>query len=193
MRKSFKRVLTVSSTALAVVASLCVAAPAAQAAAPTCANVVANPSILGSNPLKIAVSVISARHQVLCVELAGFANIVVVVNSNAAITLPSVTPMSAPGSCTQPVINMTEPVVLSMSVGVDATNRVICFAKDGTATRVTFTTGSVTTVPDVEVWTLAYSTANVYGTCGPKYALYLASLGPWSDFYGCYTQDNQVI
>ena len=173
MRKSLQRALTLVAAAPVAAASLVAAAPAASAAIPVCpaGTAVTEFDLLGSDHYRVAVHTPSSTQTVLCLQAATTLQAVIVVKSGVGLTPPSVTQTPGSGSCVTRIIDMTSPVALALSVGLNTAGPAICFGKDGTTTTVSLNAGSVTTLPDVEVWLPAGSDSLYYWCYSNYYTL----------------------
>lgn len=170
MRKSTKRAVTFVANLSTLTAVLMGSAPAARAelVAPTCAagsTVLVDFYTLGGSHTRIATFDVSPKVKNVCVELFGVIQTVVVVRSDYALTPPSVNPTPGVGRCAQPIIDMTAPVSLSLSVGATSAPSV-CLGQNGTTTTISFGAASAQAIPWVEVWTPRNTLLNTYVACG---------------------------
>lgn len=73
-----------------------------------------------------------------------------VVNTNAGLTPPAVTPGTDPAACTIEVVRILDPVPFRLALG--ASGMTACFTVNSTTTSVTLGLPGVTGVPSVELW-----------------------------------------
>jgi hypothetical protein len=75
---------------------------------------------------------------------------VIVVDTGAGITPPSVVVGSDPSLCTTDVVDITDPVRLHVALGTSGTT--VCFTLNSSTTTLTFGLPGVTALPSVQIW-----------------------------------------
>ena len=196
MRKSVKRALALVS-AVPMLAGVVATAPAAHAALPGCpvgSTVLAEFDLLGGYHTRIATYDATATQKNLCIQLLQYEQMAIVLKTGVSITQPQVVQTPGTGRCAQPVIDMTSPVPLALSLGYSTSGTPsLCFGKDGVTTTISVTGASIQSLPAVEVWSGAHSILTRYGICAVEYARYQAGVGDFWDWFDCYAVDHRLV
>lgn len=158
--RTFRRAATIVATTPLVAAGVLAFAPVGHMAGavtqPTCPAGSDTPvdfDVLGEYTTTIATHEESATQTNICVRLANDVAFQIVVVRPDGTQPPKVTRDEDTGSCAQPVLNMSSPLPLTLSVGHDVANRVVCISLNGTRSIFRVSLGAVAGLPGIEVWT----------------------------------------
>lgn len=163
-----------SFRALALAASLAAAAilPAPAAVAePQCPAGSFNPvdfTVAGDFRTHVSVYTASPTQTNVCLRLAQHVGFQVALHTDAGVQPPTVTRTDGTGACAQPVVDMTAPVPVHVSVGADAGTRTLCVEVGGDVTTLSFGLPGVSSLPSVEVWTAGSTLLDYYLYCLPQ-------------------------
>lgn len=194
VRRSYRLALAAGAVALSSAA-----VPAAHAdTAPICplgeSKVLAEFDTPGGHHTRIAYFSATPTETDVCIQTMDSVQTVIAVTSEVSVLPPEVQSGEAPGgTCAHEIVNITDPVSVQLSAGVDVDGRVVCFAIDGVATTITLSGGTASAVPSAAIWLPANSFVNQWGWCSKYYASYEAHRDAggraWRE---CYQQDNRV-
>jgi hypothetical protein len=202
MRKSMLRAVALVPAVPLLTASLLVSAPAAHAVSsmPTCtaagSTVLVEFDAIELGHTRVATFSPSSTETDVCLTTDNGGALNLAFKSNAALTPPSVTTTPGAGTCTTTIINMTAPVALALSEGTDTNSRSVCLGKDGVTTTITVASlPGVTAIPDVDVWTPAYSWTTTEIACAPQWLAYEAQPNTTTSdaWFYCYNHDHQLV
>jgi hypothetical protein len=184
MSRTLSRLLALGATAPLLGAAIVVAAPAAQAAVlPTCSSTpVYDFTVAGQYVNRLAVDT-TATDVRICFSAASSATGVLVVHSTVGVNPPTVTQTPGTLPCAQPVWDSTQPVALHVSVGADASGRLVCLSLDGQTTVVSVGLPSVGTLPGIELWRTGTDDLLDFAACLPQDVQYVTggSYNTWSN------------
>lgn len=199
MPRSVRRALALASSVPLLAGALVAAAPAAHAshvAMPACgagSTVLADFEVLGDFRTRVATYDAAPDRKHLCLQLLYWDQFTVVLDTEVGVTPPTVTQTAGTGSCAQRVLDVYQPVQLSVSVGVNTSGTPsLCLGKDGVTTTISVTGPSVQSLPDVEVWSAGDSYFQWYVWCMPRFVEGAVS-GSQAGYVQCRTEDQQIV
>jgi len=118
-----------------------------------------------------------------------------VINANASLTPPTVTPGTDPAACTVELADFQDPVPVRIALGASGTTA--CFTVNNTTTSVTLGLGGIGTVPSVELWRDGVETWLGYAFfCGPIYVYeYNVANNPYaiSNYWNCMRSNQRIV
>jgi hypothetical protein len=185
--------------AMAAVVAGTAGAPAHADPLPVCpiegSHVIREFDTFGGYHTRIAYYAPSDTEVDVCIQTLGSVQTVIALTSDVQLLPPQANRSAGTESCARSIVDMTDPVRLTLSAGASLAQRDVCFEIDGTATTISLSGGSFQSVPSVAIWLPANSFLNQWGWCGRYYAYYQlrhddeARKQKWID---CYQQDNRV-